>query len=312
MLKERAGEQARVLPEHLDRWMSERDRYVKPRVPGTGRVRAGVGIYYFREEHKGENERFAPMRRTCRLLIVILSLTPASLTFSACGGRGTDLAGGGTGGTGASTGSITGFGNEVMNGVAPPPARSFSGRRRKRNQTKRNQTKPNQTKRNQTKPNQQVTKGRDRMETMIGKYRTTFYLLLALTLSFGLAACGGGGGGSSSTGRYGHDPGLGPGDRLHGRERRYEPRGEEGDCNRFPEDVLDGYTHRGEVPVLCYGERGHGQCENLPHVHGDEQRVRAGQHRRRPGDLPRHDRSRPGDGQIHPGEHLRIHDGPGD
>jgi hypothetical protein len=41
----------------------------------------------------------------------------ASFTFSSCGGTGSDLAGGGTGGTGISTGSITGFGSVVMNGV---------------------------------------------------------------------------------------------------------------------------------------------------------------------------------------------------
>jgi len=46
-----------------------------------------------------------------------LSLTLASFTLSACGGSGVDLAGGGTGGTGVSTGSITGFGSVVMNGV---------------------------------------------------------------------------------------------------------------------------------------------------------------------------------------------------
>jgi Family of unknown function (DUF6502) len=56
-LKELAGEQAQTLLEHLDGWMSERDRDVNPRVPGTGRVRAGVGIYYFQEDDRGGNER---------------------------------------------------------------------------------------------------------------------------------------------------------------------------------------------------------------------------------------------------------------
>ena len=59
----------------------------------------------------------SPMRRTARLLIGVLILTLASFTFSTCGGTGSDLAGGGTGGTGISTGSITGFGSVVMNGV---------------------------------------------------------------------------------------------------------------------------------------------------------------------------------------------------
>jgi hypothetical protein len=39
--------------ESLDRWMSERDRDVNPQAPGTGRTRAGIGIYYF-EENCGE------------------------------------------------------------------------------------------------------------------------------------------------------------------------------------------------------------------------------------------------------------------
>jgi hypothetical protein len=47
----------------------------------------------------------------------MLLLTLASFTFSACGVSSTDLAGGGSSGTGVSTGSITGFGSVVMNGV---------------------------------------------------------------------------------------------------------------------------------------------------------------------------------------------------
>jgi hypothetical protein len=56
-------------------------------------------------------------RKTARLLIGVLLLTLVSITFFACGGAGTDLAGGGSSGTGVSTGSITGFGSVVMNGV---------------------------------------------------------------------------------------------------------------------------------------------------------------------------------------------------
>ena len=59
----------------------------------------------------------SPMRRTSRLLIGVLLLTLASLTSSTCGGAGTDLAGGGSSGTGVSTGSITGFGSVFMNGM---------------------------------------------------------------------------------------------------------------------------------------------------------------------------------------------------
>jgi len=59
----------------------------------------------------------SPMRRTSRLLTGVLLLTLASFTFSTCGGSGTDLAGGGSSGTGVSTGTITAFGSVVMNGV---------------------------------------------------------------------------------------------------------------------------------------------------------------------------------------------------
>ena len=55
-LKKLAGEQSQALLERLDRWMSERDRDVNPQVSGTGRVRAGVGIYFFEEDFRGGNE----------------------------------------------------------------------------------------------------------------------------------------------------------------------------------------------------------------------------------------------------------------
>ncbi|OGQ00511.1 MAG: hypothetical protein A2Z40_03715 [Deltaproteobacteria bacterium RBG_19FT_COMBO_60_16] len=55
-LKKLVGEQAQALLENLDRWMSERDRDFHPRFPGTGRKRAGVGIYYFQEDYRGGNE----------------------------------------------------------------------------------------------------------------------------------------------------------------------------------------------------------------------------------------------------------------
>ena len=55
--------------------------------------------------------------QTARFLTGVLLLTMASFSFSSCGGTGIDLAGGGTSGTGVSTGSITGFGSVVMNGV---------------------------------------------------------------------------------------------------------------------------------------------------------------------------------------------------
>jgi len=45
-----SGEQAQVLLEKMDQWMSKHDRDVNPSVKGTGRMRAGIGIYYFEED----------------------------------------------------------------------------------------------------------------------------------------------------------------------------------------------------------------------------------------------------------------------
>jgi len=45
-----AANRAQGLLEHLDRWLSERDRDFHPEVAGTGRMRAGVGVYYFQED----------------------------------------------------------------------------------------------------------------------------------------------------------------------------------------------------------------------------------------------------------------------
>lgn len=59
----------------------------------------------------------SPMRRTARYPVGVYLLTLVSFIFSACGGTGTDLAGGGSSGTGVSTGSITGFGSVFMNGM---------------------------------------------------------------------------------------------------------------------------------------------------------------------------------------------------
>ena len=36
--------------EELDRWLAQQDRDINPSVGGSGRIRAGVGIYYFEEE----------------------------------------------------------------------------------------------------------------------------------------------------------------------------------------------------------------------------------------------------------------------
>jgi len=59
----------------------------------------------------------SPKRQTARFLTGVLLLTLASFPFSSCGGTGTDLAGGGSSGTGVSTGTITGFGSVFMHEV---------------------------------------------------------------------------------------------------------------------------------------------------------------------------------------------------
>jgi hypothetical protein len=58
-----------------------------------------------------------PARRSIRVLANALLLASAALSLSTCSGTGTDYSGGGTGGTGISTGSISGFGSVVVNGV---------------------------------------------------------------------------------------------------------------------------------------------------------------------------------------------------
>ncbi len=52
-LKKIVGKKAQMLLEHLDRWLSGHDRDLNPEAGGTGRMRAGVGIYYFDEDHSG-------------------------------------------------------------------------------------------------------------------------------------------------------------------------------------------------------------------------------------------------------------------
>lgn len=51
-----SAEDAQALIERMDEWLSVRDRDVNPRVRGNGRVRAGLGIYYFEEDLDGTKE----------------------------------------------------------------------------------------------------------------------------------------------------------------------------------------------------------------------------------------------------------------
>lgn len=49
-----SAERAQALLEELDHWLAQRDRDVNPTVEGSGRNRAGVGIFYFEEPHSEE------------------------------------------------------------------------------------------------------------------------------------------------------------------------------------------------------------------------------------------------------------------
>ena len=49
--------QAQTLLERLDKWLSEHDRDTHPKTMGTGRVRTGIGIYYFEENMASENSK---------------------------------------------------------------------------------------------------------------------------------------------------------------------------------------------------------------------------------------------------------------
>ena len=49
--------QAQTLLEQLDKWLSQHDRDTRPETSGTGRVRTGIGIYYFEENMASENSK---------------------------------------------------------------------------------------------------------------------------------------------------------------------------------------------------------------------------------------------------------------
>ena len=49
-------DRAQALIEALDRWMAAHDRDVTPAVQGTGRKRAMLGIYYFEEDFRAEDQ----------------------------------------------------------------------------------------------------------------------------------------------------------------------------------------------------------------------------------------------------------------
>ena len=51
-----ARERAQALIEQLDQWMAARDRDVNPTMRGTGRKRAMLGIYYFEEDFREDDQ----------------------------------------------------------------------------------------------------------------------------------------------------------------------------------------------------------------------------------------------------------------
>ncbi len=55
-LRKLTEEHAQALLEYLDRWLAEQDRDFNPKVSGTGRKHAGVGIYFFEEDIEELNE----------------------------------------------------------------------------------------------------------------------------------------------------------------------------------------------------------------------------------------------------------------
>ncbi len=51
-----SAKKAQTLLERLDRWLAQRDRDVTPSAEGTGRNRAGLGIYYFEEPYSDKEK----------------------------------------------------------------------------------------------------------------------------------------------------------------------------------------------------------------------------------------------------------------
>ena len=55
-----SADRAQAFLEDIDRWLSRHDRDVNPSVNGTGRKRAGIGIYYFEEDFVDPQQRTKP------------------------------------------------------------------------------------------------------------------------------------------------------------------------------------------------------------------------------------------------------------
>ena len=54
-LRKLTGRKAQALLEKIDRWLAGHDRDINPNVAGTGRNKAGIGIYYFEERSLEED-----------------------------------------------------------------------------------------------------------------------------------------------------------------------------------------------------------------------------------------------------------------
>ncbi len=52
-----SGERGRDLLEEFNTWLAQRDRDVNPRADGTGRIRAGLAVYYFEESYEEGPQR---------------------------------------------------------------------------------------------------------------------------------------------------------------------------------------------------------------------------------------------------------------
>lgn len=55
-LRQLSADHGQTLLENLNRWLSKHDRDENPSVGGTGRMRAGVGVFYFEEDVAGKSE----------------------------------------------------------------------------------------------------------------------------------------------------------------------------------------------------------------------------------------------------------------
>ena len=56
-LRALASERGRDLLEEMNTWLAERDRDSNPKSEGTGRIRAGIGVYYFEDDLNQETEQ---------------------------------------------------------------------------------------------------------------------------------------------------------------------------------------------------------------------------------------------------------------